>query len=132
MHPISAEIPTAAQTRSYLLRSGSHHPTLRCSLFGAAPLLRPASVAARFYHWRFQPHPDQLQYAPVYHSHPQTRHELVLRNRIEVALQVRVIHRLIPPLQMRTDLRQRLLRRAVGTEPIGAIFKIRFEDRFQY
>jgi site-specific DNA recombinase len=60
----------APSASGYLLRSGSPHPTLRRSLSRAAPLIRSAAVAARFHDWGFQPHPDQLQYAPVHHSHP--------------------------------------------------------------
>jgi hypothetical protein len=112
-------------------QQGRYHPALRRPLARAVPLLRLAPVPARFHDWGLQPHPDQLQYAPVYHSHPQTRHQLVVRYRIEVALQVRVVHRLIARFQMPANLLQRLLRRAVGTEPIGAIFKVSFEDRLQ-
>jgi site-specific DNA recombinase len=43
---------------SSLLRSGSHHSSLRRSLLGAAPLLRLALAAFRFHDWGFQPHPD--------------------------------------------------------------------------
>jgi len=42
-----------------------------------------------------------------------------------------VVHGLIAPFQMAADLLQRLMRRAVGTKPIGAIFKVGFKDRLQ-
>src|SRR5258708_6707993 len=54
-----------------------------------------------------------------------------MRNRIEVAFEIRVIHRLIPGLNMPAYLLQRLVCRAPRTKPIGAILKIRFEDRLQ-
>src|SRR5450755_2804876 len=112
-------------------KQGRYHPALRRSLFRAAPLVRFATVPARLHDWGFQPHPDQLQYAPVHHSHPQTSHQLVVRNRIEVPFQVRVVHGLIARFEMSADLLQRLMRRAVGTEPVGAILEISFKDRFQ-
>jgi site-specific DNA recombinase len=86
----SAPVAEGLGCGSSLLRSGSHHSTLRRSLLRAAPLVRFASLTGRFYDWGFQPHPDQFQDAPVYHSHPQAGHQLVMRYRIEVALQVRV------------------------------------------
>src|SRR5258708_23022055 len=54
-----------------------------------------------------------------------------MRNGIEVGLEIRVIHRLIPGLNMPAYLLQRLVCRAPRTKPIGAILKIRFEDRLQ-
>ena len=56
---------------SYLLRSGSHHSALRRPFQRAAPFIRLA-CHARFHDWGFQPHPDQLQHAPVHHPHPHT------------------------------------------------------------
>ena len=49
-----------------------------------------------------------------------------MRNRIEVALQVRVIHGLKPLFQMSANLLQRLMRRAVRTEPLttGAVIRL--------
>ncbi len=47
-----------------------------------------------------------------------------MRNRIEVPFQVRVIHSLETSLEVSADFFQCLMRRAVGTETIGAIFKV--------
>jgi site-specific DNA recombinase len=71
--PNGSPVPSSDVTQSrpspgYLLRSGSHHPTLGSPLSRAIPLSRFA-LALRFYYRALQPHPDQLQYTPVHHSH---------------------------------------------------------------
>src|SRR5207248_137343 len=108
-----------------------NHPALGSTLARAIPSPRLA-LATRFHDWTLQPHPDQLEHTPVHYSHAHTSQKLVMRNRIEIAFQVRVIHRLIPGLDMPLYLLQRLVWRAPRTEPIGAILEIRFEDRLQY
>src|ERR1035437_10101628 len=57
-HPISVEIPAAAQIRSYLLRSGSHY----CPLWCPYRRLRPLAV---FAYPRFQPFLDQAMVSLV-------------------------------------------------------------------
>ena len=52
-------------------------------------------------------------------------------NRIEITFQVRVVHRLIPLLQVLANLGQGLRRIAPRSKPVGTILKIRFEDRLQ-
>src|SRR5712691_471287 len=86
----------------------------------------------RFNHRRFQPHSNQLQHVPICYSHSQTCHQPLVWNRIKVALQVRVIHRLIPGLHMPAYLLQRLMRASSRSKPIRAIFKVCFKDRLQY
>src|SRR5437773_1706132 len=54
-----------------------------------------------------------------------------MRNRVEIALQVRVVHGLIPGLYMTAYLLQRLVRRAPRSEPIRAIQEICLKDRLQ-
>jgi hypothetical protein len=54
-----------------------------------------------------------------------------VRNRIEIAFEIRVIHRLIPGLDVTAYFLQRLVSRTAWTEPIGTIFKVSFEDRLQ-
>src|ERR1019366_442851 len=107
-----------------------NHPALGTPLAGATPSLRLA-LLTRFYDWGLQPHPDQFEHTPVHHAHTHASQKLVVRNRIEVAFQIRVIHRLIPGLHMPAYLLQRLMGRPARTEPIGAILEIRFEDRLQ-
>ena len=55
----------------------------------------------------------------------------VIWSRIQISLQVRVVHRLIPGLHVPAYLLQRLMRRASRPKPIGAILEIRLEDRLQ-
>src|ERR1019366_4652122 len=107
-----------------------NHPALGTPFAGPTPSLRLA-LLTRLYDWGLQPHPDQLKHTPVHHAHAHASQKLVVRNRIKVAFQIRVIHRLIPGLDMPAYLLQRLMSRAPRTEPIGAILEICFEDRLQ-
>src|SRR6202171_2822414 len=104
--------PRTPSDASYLLRSGSDHSTLGRPLLRPAPLRRFAAAPTRLYDCYIQPHPDQFQHRPIHHSHPHARHQFVARNRIKVALQVRVVHRLIPGLDMAAYLLQSLVCRA--------------------
>src|SRR5262245_63034419 len=52
-------------------------------------------------------------------------------NRIKVALKIRVIHRLIPSLQMTAYLLKRLVRISLGAKPVGTVLKVRLKDRLQ-
>ena len=54
-----------------------------------------------------------------------------MRNRVEVPFEVRVIHRLIPGLEMAAYLCQGLVRRAPRAKPVGAVQEVGFEDRFE-
>jgi len=123
--------PTPQPGPRYLLRSGRNHSALWGSLFRTAHLRLTALLLRRFHHRRLEPHPNQLQDRAVRDPHAQARLQLVVRNRIEVAFQVRVIHRLIPGGQVPAYLRQSLVCRAPRTEPIRAIQEIRLENRLQ-
>jgi site-specific DNA recombinase len=123
--------PTPQPGPGYLLRSGRHHSTLRCSPLLLADSRRPARFLGRFHHRCFQPLPDQRQDPPVRDPHPQTGPQLAVRNRVEISLQVRVIHRLIPGFQMPAYLLQCLLRRASRPKSVRAVLEICFEDRLQ-
>src|ERR1039458_5493531 len=83
-----------------------NHPALGTPFTGPTPSLRLA-LPPRLYDWGLQPHPDQLEHTPVHHAHAHASQKLVVRNRIEVAFQIRVIHRLIPGLHMPAYLLQR-------------------------
>src|SRR4029078_10526326 len=107
-----------------------NHSALGSTLARSTPALRLA-LLTRFYDWALQPHPDQCEHIPGHHSHVHASQQLVVRNRIEIALEVRIIHRLIPGFYMPAYLLQRLMGRALRTEPIGAILEICFEDRLQ-
>ena len=54
-----------------------------------------------------------------------------MRNAVEVARQVRVIHRRLPFPQMLANGTQGVVRRPPGPKPVGAVFKVRFKDRLQ-
>ncbi len=94
----------------YLLRRGSSYPALWRSLLRPAPFAASTLPLTPFHDWRFQPHPDQLQNRSVHNPHAHTRQKLGVRDRIKIALQVRVIHNLIPGLQMTAYRLQRLVR----------------------
>ena len=71
-------------SRSYLLRSGSHHAALRgavSAVLAAAHPLLPFGVALR--HRCLEPHADEPQHVAVHHSLGDTEHEFVVRNRVE-------------------------------------------------
>src|SRR5712691_9640217 len=76
-----------------------NHSALGSPLAGTIPLSR-LTLAFRLYYRALQPHPDQLEHTPVHHSHAHASQKLVVRNRIEVAFEVRIVHRLIPSLNM--------------------------------
>jgi len=88
--------PTPQPGPHYLLRSGRHHSALGCSLFLPVDSRRSTRSLGRFHHGCFQPLPDQRQDAPVRDPQTQTGLQFVVRNRVEISLQVRVVHRLIP------------------------------------
>ena len=119
------------QCRYRFASSGEITPPCGVPFCGRLPSALRPSLSGGSTTGALQPHPDQLQHRPVHDPHAQARHQLVVRNRIEVALQVRVVHRLIPGLQVTAYLLQRLVRRAPRTEPVGAIQEIRLEDRLQ-
>src|SRR6266567_504577 len=97
-----------------------------------APHRRRFAVSRRFHHRCFKPLPNQPQNRAVHHAHPHTSDELVLWNAIEVAGQVRVIHRRLAFRQMRSDDAQRVVRRPAGSKPVRAILKVCLKDWLQY
>jgi len=94
--------------------------------------LPAGSVPARFHHHRLQPHPDQTQYTSVCHPMPQTRQQLLVRDRIELGFKIGVVHRLTTRLQMPADLLPRLMRIPPRPETVRTVQKIRFENRLQH
>ena len=112
-------------------QQGRGYPALRRPFLRPAPLTASALSLIPLHYGRFQPHPDQLQDRAVHHPHAYACQKLGVRYRIKIAFQVRVIHRLIPGLQMAAYLLQRLVRRAPRSEPIRSIQEIRLKDRFQ-
>src|SRR5262245_9131498 len=112
---------------------GNNSP-LRSS-FAAAPNNIPTTPTPLTFHLlndrRLKPHTNQLQHRPIRHTHPQARQKPLMGNRIKVALKIRVVHRLIPSLQVAAYLFKRLVRISVGAKPIGTVLKVRLKDRLQ-
>jgi hypothetical protein len=75
-----------------------NHSALRRPFLIPDSLSAGVCVSARFHHWRLQPLAQQTQYTAVHYALAHTRQQLLVRNRIEVRLQIRVIHLLIPGL----------------------------------
>ena len=117
---------------SYLLRSGGNYSSLGRPLPDPSHLRLATLASRRLHDWRLQPHPDQFQHRPIRNAHPQTRHQLLVRYRVKVALQVCVIHRLIPSLYVAAYLRQRLMCRTTRPKPVRAILEVSLKDRLQY
>ena len=118
------------KTRIFQVCLGSPHPALR----------RPAPVAldrrwlpflAWLHHHRLQPLPEEREHGAVHDPHPHTSHQLVVRDGIEVLLQVRVVHGGASFFELLEDDLQRLLSTPSGAKPEGAFLEVRFEDRFQ-
>src|SRR6476619_6909718 len=107
------------------------HPALRC-----ARLRTPHCVGFTFPrfgldHRGLQPHANELEHRSVDHPHAQTGHEPLVWDRVEVALQVRIVDRLVALLDVAADLRQCLVRVAPGSKPERTIFEVSLEDRLQ-
>ena len=94
----------------------TEHASLRSAPVVASHRRRLAALR-RFHHWRFEPLSNQPQNRAVHDAHPHTSDELVLRNAIEVAGQVRVIHRRLALRQVPADDSQRIVRRPPGRNP---------------
>ena len=85
----------------------------------------------RFHHRRFEPLPYQSQDRAIHHAHPHARDQLIVRNAVEIAGQVRVIHRRFAFLQVLLDDAQRVVRRPAGSKPVRAFLEVGFEDGLQ-
>ena len=97
-----------------------------------APHRRGLALLRRFHHRCLEPLSNQPQDRAVHHAHPHTSEELVLRNAIEVASQIRVIHRRLAFLQVLLDDAQRVVRRPAGPKPVRAILEVCLKDWLQY
>src|SRR5205807_2526801 len=78
------------QCQYRLANKGEANPALWRPLLGPAPLTASILSFPPLHYRRFQPHPDQLQNRTVHNPGAQTRQKLRVRNRIEIAFQVRV------------------------------------------
>src|SRR6266446_4500489 len=107
------------------------HPALGRAACRPGGLRRPPWGGGWFDHFGFQPAAEQVEDRPVCDPHTHTGHELVVRYRVEVPLEVRVIHRLIPGLEVAAYLCQSLVGRAPRAKPVGAVQEVGFENRFE-
>ena len=106
------------------------HPTLRRSLPRAREARPPGLV---FLHHRApQPQPNEPQHRAVDNAPLELLHQPVVVNGVEVARQVRVVHRRPTGRQRRLHMVERLVRVPPRTEPEGAPLEVRFEDRFDH
>ena len=99
-------------------------PCLLRLTFGGLPGPSPGSIIDRL-----EPHPDQLQHAPVHDPLLHAGHQLLVGDGVEVRLQVRVVHFPPPLLEVLLDLLQRIVGRSAGTESERTIQEVRLEDR---
>ena len=131
--PPSSRQPGPGEGRSYLLRSGSDHPALRRSPGRLLSATHP-SMSARvgLFNRRFQPHPDQTQHLPVTDAPCHARHQLRVRNRIEVLRHIGVDDLGVPLINRLMDPSNRIERTSVWAIPIGCLIEVRFEDRFEH
>src|SRR6266404_1373573 len=107
------------------------HPALWRAACRPRDLLRPTWGGGWLDHFDFQPTADQAQDGSVCDPHAQTGHQLVVWDRVEVSLQVRVIHRLIPGLEMTAYLPQRLVGGAPRAKPVRAVQEVHLKDGLQ-
>jgi len=64
--PPSGPADAVGDDRSYLLRSGSNHPTLRCSSCRLLPATHPSMAPlVGLFDRRLQPHLDEMQHLPI-------------------------------------------------------------------
>ena len=107
-------------------QQGRNHSSLRCALL----YLLSAPLIALFHHRAPKPHPDQLQYRPIRNPSLYRSHQSIMRNGIQVARQVRVIH--LPPthFQIPPNLLHGSLCSSPRPKPMRTVQEICLEDRF--
>jgi site-specific DNA recombinase len=119
--------------RSYLLRTGRRHPALRCSpgrlLSATHP---PMSPLVGLFDRRLQPHPNQMQHLPIADAPCHARHQLRVRNRIEVLRQIGVDYFGVPLIDRLVDRSNRIERTPLRAIPIGCLIEVCFENRFEH
>jgi len=107
----------------------SHYPALWRSLPRSRGLRLPLIVG--FNDGGVQPSLDEGQDRSVHDPHAQALEQLIVRNRIEVALQVCVVYFAPARLDLLPDLGESVVRRAARTEPVRAVDEVCLEDRLQ-
>ncbi len=82
-------------------------------------------------HRRLEPHAYRLQHGAVGYPFLHARHQTVVRDAIEVPLQIGVVDGAVAFLQVPLDRFERVHGRAPRTKAVGTGHEIRFENRFQ-
>ena len=75
---------------------------------------------------------DQIEEAAIAHPRPQPLHQLVVRDRVEVALQIGVHHETVAQLDQPIDLPQRILTAASRPEAEARRMELRLQDGLQH
>src|SRR5271167_3979479 len=97
---------------------------------GSSPFGRPA--LRRLHHLGGQKRLQQSQHLTVGYLLPHPVHQRRVRNRVEVAFQVRIHHPVVTLLQQGVDAAQRILAAPLRTEPVAVRREIPLEDRLQH
>jgi len=101
------------------------YPALRSPLFGTAD-------GAVFFHYRtLKPSPDQFEDTPVGYAPLEFFHQRLMGNTVKVARKIRVIHFQPSELEVSFDLVKGSMGAPFGAKSMGAIKKVRLEDRFE-
>jgi site-specific DNA recombinase len=133
LHLAGSHPSGASQAPSYLLRSRSSHPALRCSPGRLLPTTHPSMPPlVGLFNRRLQPHLDQMQHLPIADAARDAPYELGVRDRIEVLGQISVYHFGVPLIDRAVDFSNRIERTALGTVAIGRLIEVRFENRFEH
>src|SRR2546425_917982 len=75
---------------------------------------------------------DQVQHLAVGHLCAHPLQQRLMRDRVEVAFQVRIDHPTVPFLQQGVDAPQRVLRAPIRSEPVALRREVPLEDRLQH
>src|SRR6516225_11706816 len=117
----SAGSQLLGQTRSYLLRSGRHHPALGSPTLGRKE--PPLAVASGPEHG-----PNQAQYSAVRYALGHEREEFFVIDGPEEISEVRVYDPLRPALHLLPHLAQGVLRRSPSPKSEASVIEYRLED----
>ena len=111
-------------------QQGGYNPTLRRSLRGSSDFGSASLVGLD--DRTFQPHADQLQHRAVGDPSFQALDQCIMRDRIKVRFQIRVIDLLKPGGDVLADRVDRLMSVPSWTKPVRAVQEVRLKDRLEH
>jgi site-specific DNA recombinase len=123
--------PKRSEMPSYLLRSWSHDSSLGRP-FGtcfASADVAPRTVFTLPLHRCFEPHFEKMQNGPVRNPLRHYGQELCVRNGVEVLGYIGIDDLCIPAVEGIGNVIDRIVGRLLRPVPVGAVTKIRLEDR---